>query len=96
MWPFLVSRLQLEVHGDTCVSDYLPILLENSTDELSKRTQSWNLGKSNWDGFKTLCFDRLTPEANKNNEGNILYLYEHTVKPSWRIYTQKLYLYKIQ
>ena len=27
-----------KVHDDTCGSDYLPILLEDSTDELSKRT----------------------------------------------------------
>ncbi len=46
--------------------------LENTTDELSKRTPSWNMGKANWDGFKTSCLGRLTPEANKNNEENIL------------------------
>ena len=31
------------------------------------------MGKANWNGFKTSCLGRLTPEANKNNEDNILY-----------------------
>ena len=48
-----------------------PILLENSTDELSKRTLSWDLGKANWDGFKTSSLAQLTSEANKNNDENI-------------------------
>ena len=28
---------------------------------------------ANWDGFKTSCLGRLTPEANKNNEEKFLY-----------------------
>ena len=56
-----------------CGSDHFPILLENTTDELSERTPSWNLGKANWDGFKTSYLVQLTPEVNKNNEENILY-----------------------
>ena len=43
-----------KVYDDTWVRDHFPILLENSTDELSKRSPSWNLGKANWDGFKKL------------------------------------------
>ena len=62
-----------KVHDNTCRSEHFLILLENSTDELSKRTPSWNLGKANWGGFKTSCLAQLTPEANKNNEENILY-----------------------
>ena len=54
-------------------SDHFPILLKNTTDELSKRIPSWSLGKANWDGFKTSCLVQLTPEANENNEENILY-----------------------
>ena len=72
--PSLFLDYNWQVHDDTCGSDYLPILLEDRTDELSERTPSWNLGKSNWDGFKTLCLGRLTPEANKNNEENIFFL----------------------
>ena len=71
--PSLFLDYNWKVHDDTCGSDHLLILLEDSTDELSKRTPSWNLGKSNWDGFKTLCLGQLTLEANKNNEENILY-----------------------
>ena len=62
-----------KVHDDTCGSDNFPILLENTTDELSQRTPSWNRGKANWDGFKTSCLAQLTSEANKNNEEYILY-----------------------
>ena len=71
--PSLFLDYKWKVHDDTCGSDYLPILLEDSTDELSKRTPSWNMGKANWDGFKTSCLGRLTPEANKNNEEKFLY-----------------------
>ena len=78
--PNLFLNYNWKVHNNTCGSDHFPILLENSTDELSKRTPSWNLGKANWDGFKTSCFAQLSPEANKNNEENIFY--EHTVKHS--------------
>ena len=62
-----------KVHDDTCGSDHFLILLENTTDELSKTTPGWNLGKANRDGFKTPWLDRLTPEANKNNKEDILY-----------------------
>ena len=79
--PSLFLDYNWKVHDDTCGSDHLLILLENSTDELSERTPSWNLGKSNWDGFKTSCLGRLTLEANKNNEENILF-YKHTIKHS--------------
>ena len=71
--PSLFLDYNWKVHDDTCGSDHFPILLENTTDELSKKTPSWNLGKANWDGFKTSCLAQLTPEANKNNEENILY-----------------------
>ena len=71
--PSLFLDYNWKVHDDTCGSDHFPILLKNTTDELSKRTPSWNLGKGNWDGFKTSCLGQLTPEANKNNEENILY-----------------------
>ena len=71
--PSLFLDYNWKVHDDTCGSDHFLILLENTTDELSKRTPSWNLGKANWDGFKTSCLTWLTPEANKNNEENILY-----------------------
>ena len=71
--PSLFLDCNWKVHDDTCGSDYLTILLKDSTDELSERTPSWNLEKSNWDGFKTSCLGQLTPEANKNNEENILY-----------------------
>ena len=71
--PNLFLNYNWKLHNDTCVSDHFPILLENRTDELSKRTPSWNLEKANWDGFKTSCFAQLSPEANKNNEENILY-----------------------
>ena len=53
--PSLFLDYKWKVHDDTCGSDYLPILLEDSTDELSKRTPSWNIGKANWDRFKTSC-----------------------------------------
>ena len=71
--PSLFLDYNWKVHDDTCGSDHFPILLENTTNELSKRTSSWNLGKAYWDGFKTSCLAQLTPEANKNNEENILY-----------------------
>ena len=72
--PSLFLDYNWKVHDDTCGSDHFPILLEIiTTDELSKRSPSWNLGKANWDGFKTSCLAQLTPEANKNNEENILY-----------------------
>ena len=71
--PSLFLDYNWKVHDDTCGSDHFLILLENTTDELNKRTPSWNLGKANWDGFKTSCLAQLTPEANKNNEENILY-----------------------
>ena len=45
--PSLFLDYNWQVHDDTCGTDYLLILLEDSTDELSKRTPSWNLGKSN-------------------------------------------------
>ena len=45
--PSLFLDYNWKVHDNTCVSDYLPILLEDSTDELSERTPSWNLGKAN-------------------------------------------------
>ena len=47
--PFL--NYNWKVHDDTCGSDHFPILLENSTEELTKRTPSRNLEKANWDGF---------------------------------------------
>ena len=53
--PSLFLDYKWKVHDDTCGSDYLLILLEDNTDELSKRTPSWNMGKTNWDGFKTSC-----------------------------------------
>ena len=71
--PSLFLDYKWKVHDDTCGSNLFPILLENTTDELSKRTPSWNLGKANWVGFKTSCLARQTPEVNKNNEENILY-----------------------
>ena len=71
--PNLFLDYNWKVHDDTCGSGYITILLENSSDELSERTPSWNLGKANRDVFKTSCFAKLTPEANKNNEENILY-----------------------
>ena len=71
--PSLFLDYNWKIHDDTCGSDHFPILLENTTDELSKRTPSWNLGKANWDGFRTSCLAQVTPEANKNNEENILY-----------------------
>ena len=36
--PSLFLDYNWKVHDDTCVSDYLSILLEDSTDELSKRS----------------------------------------------------------
>ena len=71
--PNLFFDYTWKVHDDTCGNDHFPILLENTTDELSKRTPSWNLEKANGDGFKTSCLGQLTPETNKNNEENILY-----------------------
>ena len=71
--PNLFLDYNWKVHDDTCGSDHFPILLENSNDKLRKRTLSWNLEKSNWNGFKTSCLAQLTPEANKNNEEDILY-----------------------
>ena len=59
--------------SSTCESDHFLILLENSTIKLSKRIPTWNLAKANWDGFKISCLGQLTPEANKNNEEDILY-----------------------
>ena len=47
--PFLFLDYNWKVHDDTYGSDYLPIVLEDSTDELSKRTSSWNMGKAYWD-----------------------------------------------
>ena len=66
--PSLFLDYNWKVHDDTCGSDHFPILFENTTDELSKRTPSWNLGKTNWDGFKTSCLAQLNLETNKNNE----------------------------
>ena len=71
--PSLFLNYNWKVNNDTCGSDYFPILLENTIDELSKRTPRWNQGKANWDRFKTSCLAQLTPEANKSNEENILY-----------------------
>ena len=36
--PSLFLYYNWKVHDDTCGSDHFPILLENTTDELSKRT----------------------------------------------------------
>ena len=72
--PSLFLDYNWKVHDDTCGTDHFPILLENTTDELSERTPSWILGKANWDRFKTSCLAQLTLEASKNNEENILYL----------------------
>ena len=36
--PNLLLDYNWQVHDDTCGSDHFPILLENSTDEVSKRT----------------------------------------------------------
>ena len=69
--PNLFLNYNWKVHDDTSGSDHSPILFENSTDELSKRTSSWNLEKANWDEFKTSCLTQLTPEANKNNVEDI-------------------------
>ena len=71
--PNLFFDYNRKVHDDTCGSDHFPILFENSSDELSKRTPIWNLEKANWDKFKTSGFAQLTPEANKNNKEGILY-----------------------
>ena len=71
--PSLFLDYNWKVHDNNCGSDHFPILLENTTDELSKRTPSWNLGKANRDGFKTSRLAQQIPEANKNNEENILY-----------------------
>ena len=71
--PNLFLNYNWKVHDNTCGSNHFPILLENSTYELSKRTPSWNQEKANWDGFKTSCLAQLTLEANKNNEENISY-----------------------
>ena len=71
--PNLFLDYNWKVHDNTCGSDHFPILLENTTDELSKRTPSWNLEMANWDGFKISCLAQLTPEANKNNEEDILH-----------------------
>ena len=71
--PSLFLDYIWKVHDNTCGSDHFPILSQNTADELNKKTPSWNLGKANWDGFKTSCLAQLTPEANKNNEENILY-----------------------
>ena len=38
--PYLFLDYNRKVHDDTCRRDYFPILLENTTDELSKRTPS--------------------------------------------------------
>ena len=78
--PNLFLDYNEKVHYDTYGRDLFPILLENSSDELSKRTPSWNQGKPNWDRFKTSYLPQLTPGVNKNNEENIFY--EHTVKHS--------------
>ena len=64
--PNLFLDYNRKVHDDTCRSDHIPILLENSTDELNKRTLSWNLENANWDGFKTSCLAQLTKEAKKS------------------------------
>ena len=71
--PYIFLDYNWQVHDDTCGSDHFPILFENTTDEPSKRTPSWNLGKANWDRFKTSCLAQLTPEANKNNKEKSLY-----------------------
>ena len=63
--PSLFLDYNWKVHDDTCGIDHFPILLQNATDELNKNTPTWNLGKANWDGFKTSCLAQLTPEAIK-------------------------------
>ena len=78
--PYLFLDFNWKVHDDTCGSDHFLILLENSTDEFSKRTQSWNLEKTYWNGFKTSCLAQLIPEANKKQCGRHLLFYEHPVK----------------
>ena len=45
--PYLFLDYNWKIHDDTCESDHFLILLENTTDEWSKRTPSWNLGKAN-------------------------------------------------
>ena len=47
--PSLFLDYNWKVHDNTYGSDYLPILLEDSPDELSKRTSSCNMGKACWD-----------------------------------------------
>ena len=71
--PNLFLGYNWKVDDDTSGSDHFPILLENNTNKLSKRTPSWNLEKANWEGFKTSSLAKLTPEANKNNKEDIQY-----------------------
>ena len=68
-YPFL--DYNWKVH-DTRGSDHFLILLENTTNELSKSTSSSNLGKANWNGFKTSCLPHLTPEANKTRKASYI------------------------
>ena len=71
--PNLFLDYDWKVYDDTCGSDHFPILLQNETNKLNKRTPSWNLKKANWDEFKTSCLTELIPEANKNKEEYLLY-----------------------
>ena len=71
--PYLFLDYYWKIHDDTYGSGHFSIQLKNTTDELSQRTPNWNLGKANWDGFKTSCRAQLTPEDNKNDQEDILY-----------------------
>ena len=71
--PNLFLDYDWKVHDDTFRSDHFPILLQNKTNKLNKRTPGGNLKKANWDEFKTSCLTELIPQANKNKEEYLLY-----------------------
>ena len=70
---YLFFDYNWKVHKDNCGSDHFPILLENSVDELSKRTPRWNLGKANWDGFKISYLAQQTQGAIAQSAGAVEY-----------------------
>ena len=102
--PNLFLDYDWKVHDDTCGSDHFPILLQNKTNKLNKRTLSWNLKKANWDEFKTSCLSELIPKAKKDpptqkpkkQRGRLTVFYQYTTKHSRKTYTEKLHLTKTQ
>ena len=57
-----------KVHGDLCVSDHFPILLEILWPLYGERLPHWKLNKANWEVFETLCEQKLFQDPNTTDQ----------------------------